>query len=86
MVAAGPIQHLLEGVSRPVIHGPPLVISLPPVILVLAPLRATVLLSLAIASILLILINRSHLIRTVPVIRSVISSFVPDILAIIPPG
>ena len=86
VIAAGPIQHLLISVSRTIINRFPLIKLLPSVILILAPWRAIALLSLAIASILLILVNCSHLIRTVPVIRPVLSSLVSKILAIISPG
>ena len=85
VIAAGPTPHPLKRVSRRILSGPPLVVPLPLIISVLVPLGALIPRLLATAGTRLILIHRSHLIRTIPVIRLVISSLVPEILAIIPP-
>ena len=86
VIAAWPIPHLLEGVSRLLFRGSLPIISLPLAISVLVPLWAVISLSLAIGSTRLLLIHRSYMIRTIPVIRLVIPSLVPEILAVIPPG
>ena len=86
VVTVGPIHHLLEGVPRRVVRGSSLVVLLPPVVLVLAPLRTTGSLTLAIAGIRLLLINSIYMVRTIPIIRPVLPPLVSKVRAIVPPG